>query len=233
MVSVCMAVKNGERYLRQQIDSILPQLSENDELVISDDHSTDETISIIKSYSDSRIVLTANRGKGILQNFESALLLCQGEFIFLTDQDDVWMPEKIRKMVLHFENHDLIVHDCYIVNSTLHVLQDSFFDFNRSGKGIFKNLVRNSYMGCCMAFKRKVLNKAVPFPSRIIMHDQWLGLVAELDFHVAFISDKLVWHRRHELNASTTFYKSKYDIIDKFSHRIQLAWSLAETRYEN
>jgi len=228
-----MAVKNGEQFLRQQIDSILHQLSPSDELVISDDHSTDGTISIIQSYQDPRIVLTANRGKGILQNFESALMHCKGEYIFLTDQDDVWMPERVARTIPHFVEYDLVVNDCKIVNHNLHVLHNSFFDFNRSGKGIFKNLIRNSYMGCCMAFKRKVLRKALPFPSRIIMHDQWLGLVAELDFNIAFIPDQLILHRRHELNASTTFYKSKYHLVDKFSHRLQLAWSLAGTRYEN
>lgn len=233
MISVCMAVKNGEQYLRQQIDSILHQLTQDDELVISDDHSTDDTLSIIHSYQDSRIVLTSNRGKGILRNFENGLLRCRGEFIFLTDQDDVWMPERIARTVPYFNEHDLVVNDCKIVNSSLHVLHDSFFDFNQSGKGVFKNLLHNSYMGCCMAFKRNVLHKALPFPSRILMHDQWLGLIAELDFNIVFIPDKLVWHRRHEQNASTTFYKSKYPLIDKFSHRLQLAWSLAETRYES
>jgi glycosyltransferase involved in cell wall biosynthesis len=233
MISVCMAVKNGERFLRQQIDSILHQLGEVDELVISDDYSTDDTVSIIQSYFDARIVLINNKGKGILKNFETALSVCRGEFIFLTDQDDVWMPQRITKTIPYLNQYDLVVNDCKIVNSQLYVLHESFFDFNQSGKGFLKNLFRNSYMGCCMAFKRVLLTKALPFPSRIIMHDQWLGLVGELDFTIVFIPDKLVWHRRHEHNASTTFYKSRYHIVDKFSHRLQLAWSLAETRYEN
>jgi len=233
MISVCMAVKNGERYLHQQIDSILHQLSPIDELVISDDRSTDNTLPIIKAYKDPRILVTTNPGKGILKNFENALSHSHGEFVFLTDQDDVWMPERVARTVPYFNEYDLVVNDCKIVNSNLDILHNSFFAFNQSGKGIFKNLFRNSYMGCCMAFKRQVLRKALPFPSRIVMHDQWLGLVAELEFSVAFVPDQLVWHRRHELNASTTFHKSKYPLIDKFSHRLQLAWSLAEIRYEN
>jgi glycosyltransferase involved in cell wall biosynthesis len=230
MISVCMAVKNGGHYLRQQIDSILHQLSAEDELVISDDHSTDASISIIHSYRDPRIRVVVNPGKGMLQNLENALLQCRGEFIFLTDQDDVWMPQRITMTSPYFTAYDLVVNDCKIVDSRLHVLHDSFFEFNRSGKGILKNLLRNSYMGCCMAFKRSLLVRALPFPSRIIMHDQWLGLVAERDFNTIFIPDQLVWHRRHERNASTTFYRSKYHLIDKFSHRLQLAWSLAEPR---
>jgi glycosyltransferase involved in cell wall biosynthesis len=232
MISVCMAVKNGERYLRQQLDSILCQLCEDDEVVISDDHSTDDTVSIIRSFHDQRIVLISNYGNGILRNFENALRLCQGEYVFLTDQDDIWLPGRISQTMPYFDTFDLVVNDCKVVNSNLQVIHHSFFVFNRSGKGIIKNLIRNSYMGCCMAFKRSLLIKALPFPSRILMHDQWLGLVAELDFNIIFTADQLVLHRRHDLNASTTFSKSKYHIIDKFSHRLQLAWSLAETRYE-
>ena len=90
MISVCMATYNGEKYIQEQIDSILCQLSKDDELVISDDHSTDATCDIIKSYNDRRIKLFLNElAKGVTHNFENALLHSKGDIIFLADQDDV------------------------------------------------------------------------------------------------------------------------------------------------
>ena len=106
MTSVCMATYNGQKYLREQIESILCQLSANDELVISDDHSTDSTVDIIRSYGDSRIKMYANElTKGVTHNFENALNKSKGDIIFLADQDDVWLPNKISKMEKKF--HDV------------------------------------------------------------------------------------------------------------------------------
>lgn len=233
MISVCMAAKNGARFIGYQLDSILPQLNDKDEIIISDDHSTDNTFEIVKQYSDARIRFIENPKSGIVSNFENSLLSSKGEIIFLADQDDVWMPDKIKKTLPYFNEYDLVVSDCKIVDDKLDCLHDSFLEFNSSGKGVIKNLLRNSYMGCCMAFKRSLLKKALPFPSRLIIHDQWLGLIAELFGNVVFQPEQLLLHRRHSKNASTTFYKSKNDIVSKFSHRLQLAVSLIETRYGN
>ena len=94
IVSVCMATYNGEKYIREQIDSILPQLSDSDELVISDDGSSDSTIDIIQGYNDRRIRLYHNTRHGVTWNFENALRQSRGDVIFLADQDDVWKPGK-------------------------------------------------------------------------------------------------------------------------------------------
>ena len=89
MISVCMATYNGEKYLREQVGSILTQLGENDELVVSDDGSTDSTIDILKSYNDPRIKIFINTGRhGVNSNFENALRHADGDYIFLSDQDD-------------------------------------------------------------------------------------------------------------------------------------------------
>jgi len=104
-ISICMAVHNGALFLRQQIDSILFQLKEGDELIISDDASTDSTIDIIKSYSDPRVCLLPPKKFGNpTKNFEYTLGHCKNEIIFLADQDDVWHPEKIKIMV-----HELVL----------------------------------------------------------------------------------------------------------------------------
>ena len=108
MISVCMATFNGGQYLKAQIDSILNQLSVNDELVISDDHSTDNTCAIIKQYNDSRVKLVLNElTKGVTHNFENALLHSNGDIIFLADQDDIWHLNKVEK-ILTVMNDDIL-----------------------------------------------------------------------------------------------------------------------------
>ena len=231
MISVCMAVKNGSRFLRMQLDSILPQLSAEDEVIISDDHSTDNTFDIINSYTDARIKFIKNPNEGLVSNFENALLISRGEFIFLADQDDIWQPNKIKQMLPHLKEFDLVVSDCNLVNDNLDSLHHSFFELNSSGSGLIKNLLRNSYMGCCMAFHRKILSKALPFPKGLYVHDAWIGLIGELYFTKIFISAKLVSHRKHNGNASFTGIKSGLSTVDKISYRIKLIKGLINVHY--
>jgi len=119
-----MATYNGAKYIKEQIDSILPQLKENDELIISDDGSIDETIEIIKGFKDSRIKLfhnnkckTKKSHIAVAKNFENALMKVSEDIIFLSDQDDIWMPNKISKTLSYFEKYDLIVTDSYCIKN--------------------------------------------------------------------------------------------------------------------
>lgn len=144
-----------------------------------------------------------------------------GDFIFLADQDDIWSPRKIATMRAHLTTNDLVVCDCALVNEKMEIEQKSFFEFNGSGAGLVKNLIRNSYMGCCMAFRRSLLEKALPFPKNIPIHDYWIGLVAELHFKTLFIDEPLVWHRRHRANASTTGRRSQLPYSKRLSSRYQ------------
>ncbi len=231
MVSVCMAVKNGSRFLTEQIQSILPQLTGNDELIISDDHSTDNTIDLIKEFKDSRIKLLLNPNHGLISNFENALIASRGTFIFLADQDDIWRPNKIEKMKKALQSHDLVVCDCEIVDENLKPSEESFFKLNGSKEGLFRNLIQNSYMGCCMAFHRKILLKVLPFPKDLLVHDGWIGLISELYFKKIFIPDKLVLHRKHNNNASYTATKSKFSGMNKLAHRMMLVKNLISVHY--
>ena len=230
MISVCMAVKNGEQFLGAQLDSILLQLGADDEVVISDDHSSDNTLNVLNSYSDPRIRVMTNPRTGLVNNFEHALSNSGGEVIFLSDQDDVWMPHKIKSTLPFFNEYDLVVSDCCIVSERLDSLHDSFFEINSSSHGLFRNLLHNSYMGCCMAFKRSILKKALPFPTNLVTHDQWLGLTAELYGRVTFIPDKLILHRRHDQNASSTANESKQKWSRKISNRYSLIKNLIYAR---
>lgn len=225
MISVCMAVKNGASYIEAQIESILCQLGAQDELVVSDDHSTDDSIRIVKKFDDDRIKTFSSPDHGASQNFEFALSRCLGEYIFLADQDDIWDPKKIGTMRRHLEDFDLVVCDCSLVDEKLEVMVDSFFQQNGSSSGFLKNLVSNSYMGCCMGFRRRVMEKALPVPANT-PHDHWIGMVSELHFRTLFLEEALVMHRIHGANASTSGKASNVPHMRRVSQRYQLVRNL-------
>ena len=202
-ISVAMATYNGEKYITKQIDSILNNLNNNDEIIISDDGSTDNTINIIKSYNDKRIKLFNGPKQGLIKNFENAISHCNNNYIFLSDQDDIWASNKKEEILKTFKktNSDLIIHDCTVFDSdTNQILINSFFEFRNSKKGIIKNIIKNSYIGCCMAFDKKIKDIILPFPNNIPMHDQWIGLMAEKKGNVYFLNKKLIKYRRHNDN---------------------------------
>lgn len=224
MISVCMATYNGEKYIREQIDSILVQLGPNDELIISDDGSTDATLSIIGSYNDARIKLLRNIGKhGVNGNFEHALKHAQGDYIFLSDQDDVWLPGKVSACVQALQSADLIVHDCCVTDSNLHILHPSFFAMRGSAPGFWKNLLYNGYVGSCEAFRRSVLEYALPLPDELpVYHDGWLGSLADIKGKVEFIRTPLIYFRRHDSNTSQSARHSTFPLSKQISYRIKL-----------
>lgn len=135
MISVCIATYNGEKYVCEQLESILKQIGNDDEVIISDDGSTDETLNIIK---------------GFIEKEQKTIKLIEG-------------PRK----------------------------------------GVIKNLIKNSYIGCCMAFKCEIKEKILPFPDGIEMHDWWIGLVSEMKYKSYFIDEKLIRYRRHGDNVSS------------------------------
>jgi glycosyltransferase involved in cell wall biosynthesis len=216
-----MASYNGEKYIKEQILSILPQLGENDELVISDDGSKDKTLEIIKSLNSSKIILLKNRfKKGIVGNFENALKNASGDVIFLADQDDVWLPNKIRITLPYFQDYDMVVSNCCVVDKELKVVENFFYKTGSRRMSFLRNLYRNPYLGCCVAFKRKIFKYALPFPKKIAMHDIWLGLINELNGTVLFLDQNLILYRRHGQNASPTGEKSENSINFKIVYRL-------------
>ncbi len=226
-----MAVRNGERFLHDQLASILPQLAGDDEVIISDDHSTDGSIRAIEQFHDNRITILHNPHSGVISNFENALRASRGAYVFLADQDDVWKPDKVAVMLPNLAHCDLVVSDCVVVSENLAPIMDSFYQINSSGKGILRNLMRNSYMGCCMAFHQRVCTKALPFPPGIPMHDAWIGMIGEICFSVKFLDDKLVMHRRHGANASTNSVRSRLGLGKRVSHRIRMVKGIIELTY--
>lgn len=232
MVSVCMATHNGDAFLKEQIDSILSQLDLADELIIADDNSSDDTVQIIDTYNDPRIKLVRHKSAiGVSRNFESALNECKGDYIFLTDQDDVWLPDKKRISLEYLRHYDLVVSDCLIVDKSLAPEHSSFYNLNGSKKGFLKNLIKNSYMGCCMAFRRGLLKFALPFPLDIPMHDQWIGMVGELHGKVHFMNEVLIYHRKHLSNVTTTGKTSQLTFGKKISSRYRILKNILRRSY--
>lgn len=229
-VSVCMASFNGATFIRDQIDSILASPLV-DELIVSDDASTDATIDILRSFTDSRLVLLKGPGAGLIRNFEYALSKAKGDVIFLADQDDIWMPEKVEHVLAAMDGAVMVVTDCRVVDSVLQEIYPSFFQFNRSMPGIMRNLMKNGYLGCCMALRRNVLKAALPFPPAIAMHDWWLGLVAESIGRVRFLDKRLSLYRRHDGNASITGQPSRYPWLLRLRWRMYLSAHLLLRRF--
>lgn len=207
MNSVCIATYNGEKFIEEQIRSILLQLDSHDEIVISDDHSTDKTIQIIKSINDDRIKIIYNKNnKGYTNNFENAISKASGDFIYLSDQDDVWKPTKVKVYKKYFETYDFVVSNAEIVDQSLNSINsETYFDLRGVSSGFVSDLIKAKSLGCCMAFNKKVLKKVLPFPENkeLCPHDLWILLMSEFYFKCKIIDEPLILYRRHENTVST------------------------------
>ena len=227
MISVCMATFNGGKFIREQLESILSQLPPDAEIIIADDGSTDDTLLVVDSLNESRIrVLPAERHLGGIYNFERALRASKGEIVFLADQDDIWLPGKVEKVLAALNDADLVTHDAFMLglSDTLEsawVRTGKLSDIRAYKSGVVANWWKNSFTGCCMAFCRKVLDKALPFPKNLPMHDQWLGVVAEKYFKVSYVNEPLVEYRQHSSNA-THIEKSPAGVLQKIKWRVDL-----------
>lgn len=216
-ISVAMASYNGRRYIAQQTESILAQLGAEDELVISDDGSTDGTRDYLEALAarDSRVKVLDGPQCGVVANFERALSACKGRWIFLADQDDVWHPDKCAAVLACAEATGavLIMHDARITDEHGEVLQESFFALRGSRTGFVRNYIKNSYIGCCIAFSRQLLPYILPFPDTIPMHDQWIGLQAERHGGTALLEQPLIDYRRHGDNATAMTHGSVMSML--------------------
>lgn len=225
-VSVAMAVYNGEKYLDEQIQSILPQFADNDELIISYNKSDDSTLRIINKYSelDSRVKVIECDSTGVITNFENAIVACSGKFIFLADQDDIWISNKLEIVLEYLKdtNTILIIHGLKVIDENSSIINDTY-DIKFHKSGVLNNIIKNSFQGCCMAFKKELRPAILPIPSNVPMHDQWIGLLACYFGKVIFIDNELILYRRHGLNVS-----HKFKLRQRISNRIIISHLLYE-----
>ena len=229
MISVCITTHNGEQYIKQQLDSVLEQIGTSDEIIVSDDDSTDNTLSIIAAYNDHRIKVLHHDSNSVAttfpldrptRNFEHALYHARGDIIFLCDQDDLWLQGKVKVMTDALKHYDLAVHNCTIVNEQIEPIIPSYFDFIGVHKGAIRNAIKATYLGCCMAMRREVVEAALPFPKTKVGHDLWLGIVADLKFRTVLIWQPLIFYRKHEQSMTTSGFRSSYSLWFKISYRL-------------
>lgn len=209
MISVCIATHNGAHYIKEQIESILCQLGSTDEIIISDDGSTDKTIDILFAFKDKRIkihhfkqlVKSKHSHTYVCKNFENALKYAKGEYIFLADQDDWWMPDKVERCVAALKVNILVVHQAEFCDSDLNFMTQLMY----KDRFVFKNYLsikRGKYYGCTLAFRRELLNIILPFPKKLMLHDHWIGCLAELKGCVYYERVPLIKYRLHGDNTS-------------------------------
>lgn len=228
MISVCIATYNGEKYIKEQIASILPQLSEDDEVIVSDDESTDNTLKIIGEFHDNRIKIFHHKKKKknfiidySTRNFEYALKYAHGDYIFLSDQDDVWLPSKVKKMVADLrKGYLLTICDCKTCTEGLKVYQESFFEANKSSLRIADIITHFRMMGCCMAMRCELLNIALPFPKTKVGHDLWLTLIAQYLGKAHILREPLHLYRRHSHTVSYAGKRTTYSVPFKIYYHL-------------
>lgn len=219
MISVCIATYNGEKYIRQQLDSVLCEIGADDEIVISDDSSTDKTVEIIRSYNDSRIqVFDHQHFHSPIFNFENAIKHAKGDIIFLADQDDKWLPGRVPKALkMHEMGYDLVLCNTRSVYRD-HVEDGRLDPFSRP---YWRNLIKPAYIGCTMSFKRELLKMVLPFPKTIAMHDLWIGLLAQRNYKCIFIDEPLIEYNRHQ---ESFVAKHPMSLYKRIKYRMQMQY---------
>lgn len=209
-VSVALPVYNGALYLAEQLDSILQQLEDQDEIVVAYQPSTDDSLAILERYErlDPRVKILHNPRTGITANFDLAISHCAGDYIFLSDQDDVWLPDKRQVIVDAFAHSgaDMIIHNAVHTDAQLNRENHTFFEIYPIGPGKWKNIKKPRMSGCCMAFTHAMRDKLLPLPE-IHGYDQWLAVVAEFTGTIQYLDNVLLLHRLHGENSTTSTRK--------------------------
>jgi glycosyltransferase involved in cell wall biosynthesis len=218
-VSVVMAVYNGRKYLLQQLESVLSQLEPADELIIVDDGSRDDSVALVRSLNDPRIRLFVNDvNRGVIGTFDRGLGLALHPVVFLSDQDDIWMPGKRAAFAAEFARDpqvSVVISDAAVIDGDGVVRSKSYFNDFRGGfaGGVLATLWRSRYLGCAMAVRSSVLRAALPIPRKVPMHDMWLGALATLSGKVIFLPEPFLRYRRHTHNASPITRASLWRIL--------------------
>lgn len=241
-VSVAMCTFNGALHIREQLDSLVRQSVRPDELILVDDQSTDDTVRLVREFCDSvtmcvHVVVNESR-LGVVANFQKALMIATGDVIFLSDQDDVWEPEKIAITLVPFKNPSVqvVACDAALVNSKLEPLGASLwtsqgFTFRHYDQVFssqsFETLIeRNLVAGMTMAVRRSYLTKVLPVPFPW-MHDGWICLVAASQDALRLIPQELVKYRQHGKN---TIGAQVWSLRQKVMLAWDFSFELEETR---
>lgn len=213
--SVALCTYNGEKFLQKQLDSILNQTINVDEIVVCDDGSQDATVAILNTYKENfpglfKIFINEENLRSV-KNFEKALSLCENQIIFLCDQDDIWIPEKVEIILRHFqENPELKViasngypidqkgdlMDLLTVWDVISFLRERNFEIDYYR---ILNLCRNIATGATMAIHKEYLTNILPFPILPnYHHDEYIAMVGARENKFELIDDKTIYYRQHD-----------------------------------
>ena len=239
LVSIALCTYNGERYLREQLDSIVNQSYSPLELIAVDDHSADNTLSILREYAEkySFIKIFSNpENLGYIRNFEKALKLCSGDLIALSDQDDIWIFDKIEKQVKAIGNNLLIYHDSEFVDQDGFSLKKHMSDIVNLYRGdrpeVF--LFFNCISGHSVLLKKELRDELLPFPNAYF-HDWWMGYVASNLGSIDFLNESLVKYRQHQKSDTNILKRRRESTFnvhistsEKFDNKILWLKSCAE-----
>ncbi|MGI8581842.1 MAG: glycosyltransferase [Chitinophagaceae bacterium] len=205
LISVVMCTYNGSKFIDEQIESILNQDYSNIELIILDDNSTDGTWQMLNSWrkKDLRIKIYRNEyNVGYNKNFEKAIQLANGEFIALSDQDDIWMPQKISKLVNAFQDDKIsLSHNRSVRFEDGRLrLKSASLHYHFKGNDTRKLFMFNQVNGHDIMFKKKFVQKFLPIPDGM-MYDWWIAVIATCYGRIASVNEYLVHHRIHSENS--------------------------------
>lgn len=232
MISVCIATYNGANYIVEQVDSILCQIGDSDEIVVCDDQSSDDTIAILAGYNDRRIRIYRNEARlGHVRNFEKAMSLTKGDYIFLSDQDDIWLPDRVQTMLLSLNEDpsiNLVASNFDLIDARGRVMGE----FRKLGTekktrlaqicSIF--LGRAPYFGCTFLLRRGLLQSCLPIPKGIESHDIWFALVASSIGSVLNLRTPTLLHRIHGKNMTVAKRRALRVVLKS---RFRFLWALA------
>ncbi|WP_091724036.1 glycosyltransferase [Pseudarthrobacter equi] len=203
-----MATYNGQEYVAEQIQSILSQLSPEDELIVVDDASKDSTLDVVRRIEDPRIVLLPSaENKGYVASFEKAVSASRGEYIMLSDQDDIWLPGRVEKLVDALQTKDFAASNFTVFGGPANRYHKVQLKESDSGRWV-ANLVTTwigirPYYGCTMAFRAAAKKQILPFPEFLTeTHDQWIAIVANLNRSMVHVAAPTVARRLHDENTT-------------------------------
>jgi len=226
LISIPILTYNGEKYLREQLDSIYAQTYKNIEVLAFDDGSTDKTVSILHEYHlKFGLQYTVHaKNLGFLKNGEYSLKACTGDYIAPSDQDDIWKEHKLEVLMNAINNNMLIYADSSTMDEQGTKFDDHYFGSRWNlieGNEPLKFVFGNSISAHAMLFKRELVDKALPLPDTMDFHDWWLVFCASCLDNIVLYPEPLVYYRRHDRQVTNVNKKKSYTLFKRFKFREQ------------
>lgn len=201
-ISVALVYHDGGVYIEEQIQSILSQLAGTDELILSVDRAFDGSMDLLQTWEkrDPRVFVTLAVSKGLIQNYAHAISMCSGDLIFLSSQDDPWLPGKVArvKQAFHDKKVMAVVHNGWVMAEGEAGQCETLFQKDPPVKGYGRNLWKISYRGCSMAFRKELIPAILPIPESVLSYEYWIGAMAEVMGEIVFLEEPLFLYRGNQ-----------------------------------